>query len=127
MRKELRWTKGLPGNMIKQILEMEPELVDCIYSMPKYTEFIIRKKDEWGVGIAICSPIEVIDGWGDSTLFNAKKGKIVAAGRAIAALKTKKSSLPIRKKFPFSWKRSQIKRLKEMIMISEYKSNYLTR
>lgn len=129
MRKELRWTKGLPGNMIKQILEMEPEIVKCVYVMPEFTKFYIYTKNGFGIGVAIYSPIEMMaDSWNDDKIpFDSKKGKILAASRAIKALKVKKSSSPIRKEFPRSWKPSQIKRLKEISEVYkyDYKSNYL--
>jgi len=126
MNKKMKWARGLPGGMINQIMALKPVFVNCEHVMPEFTEFIIRTENGSGIGISICSPIEVEEGdygWeGERKLFNAKKGKIQAAARAIYALKKRRTSMPIRNEFPRKWTLAQIKRLQKMRQLYTYKS-----
>ena len=131
MNKNMKWARGLPGGMINQIMALKPVQVYCEHVMPEYTEFTIKTTGEIGIGVSICSPIEVEEGdygWeGDRKLFNAKKGKVQAAGRAIAALRKRRSSMPIRNQFPRKWTSAQVKRLQKMGFLYEFKSAHIVR
>jgi len=125
MRKDRKWMNGLSSKIIKQILEHKPNKVkfDIIYG--KYIHCVITTKEGVGLGIAICSIL-------DKEEFDSKKGKNIAAHRALKSLLHKRGCAPIRtsdmlndtKRFPRKWKKCQMKRVAEIGDEFGYKSKY---
>ena len=103
-----KWTRKLNKGMIQEIQKLEPDSVQFVIDMPTHVVCTIRKGLDTFRGLAICS---VLDRQG----FDVRKGKALAASRAIRACKRGYSSEPIRNHFPSTeWKPSQKKLLEFM-------------
>jgi hypothetical protein len=108
--------KGLGKNIIETILKLDPDTVIFDVKYPTYVSAHIHLKDgNIGSGLAICSTIDE---------FDERKGKNLAAGRAIKALLKKEESEKIRQSFPGSWRISQAERLRKFASSVEYKSKF---
>ena len=111
-----KWMKGLNKELIHRILEFEPTDVTFNVKAPISTTCTIKTEYVKGVGVAICSMMDV---------FDVRCGKNKAAGRALRALLEKESSMPIRKIWQYfsgSWTKRRIERLIEFPRF--YKSSY---
>lgn len=101
-----RWMRGLPRNLVEEILRQDPGKVAFHVKQPTHVVCtIVKATGESGLGIAICSHLE-------RTMFDVREGKIKAAGRALRALKRRESGLPIRTslaQFPSGWTPAQKK------------------
>ena len=123
--KQKRWMKGLSNDLISMILSLEPDNIDVRHEEPNYTIFEIKKGEEAGIGVAICSVLDSMRRFGGKG-FNHKKGKNKAASRALFAFSTKKSSFPINPIMRRTAKmaRLQAKLIKEASYRFRYKSIY---
>ena len=110
------WSKGIPRSLYEEILSYEP-LEVRIERNNNYMRAYIVTNSESVVGTSICSTIDK---------FDFKKGKVLALGRALAALKKKCTDYPVRvsySDFPKNWTLKQV----ENVMCSPVmaKSAYL--
>lgn len=104
-----RWKRGLSRTLVDEILNLNPEEVLFQIVQPKYIKCIIKTKNHTGTGISICSLLDEKD-------FNVRKGKNIAAGRAVKALKKLCTSSFIRSwetdaRFPRTWTIGQANKL----------------
>jgi len=114
-----RWTRGLDRKLVATILELEPDEVKFVIGRPVSVRCIIRRGQESGTGVAICSVLDP---------FDERDGKVKAAGRAVAALIKKQDSHPIRASwdsFPARWTKAQIDRVREASLYYCTKSIYV--
>ena len=110
-----RWARGLDRKLVATILELEPDEVKFVIGRPVSVRCIIRRGQESGTGVAICSVLD---------LFDERDGKAKAAGRAVAALVKKQNSHPIRASwdsFPNEWTKRQIDRIRQVSLV--YRGN----
>ena len=119
-KEETRWARGLDSRVIRRIAEMEPDEVLFHVKMPRFVVCAITKGQELGRGVAICSVR-------DKQIFDVSRGKNIAAGRALHALKLKRHDRPIRRVFSRTWLPSQVKLLDEMRQKFGYKCFYTDR
>jgi hypothetical protein len=90
---------------VEKIEELNPVQVLFETKAPEAVKCLILLKDVAGKGIAICSVI-------DEYVFDEKKGKNIAAGRAVRALVNQTTEDMIRSSnFPNTWLVRQTKRL----------------
>jgi len=124
-----RWMKGLNSDLVNKILIIEPDEISIRTEEPLYISFQITKGNECYRGVSICSPIEFSPyvKTDDIYPFSHKKGRSKAAGRALSAFYSRRSSMPIRTRFPNRWMPKQIKLLKKVaVMFGEFKSIHET-
>ena len=76
------WKRGLSRSLVEQIEKLRPDSVEFNIQHNLYITCTIRKGNEIAHGISICSVLDE---------FDEKEGKNRAAGRAVRAMKTKKS------------------------------------
>lgn len=98
-----KWTRGLSKSTIANVLECQPESVEFrVNHKRKIVACDISTKDGNATGVAICSCLDD---------FDIKKGKNIAAGRAVIALIDKYSSRFTRSRweqFPGTWTKKRI-------------------
>jgi hypothetical protein len=111
------WTKYVGKKHFEELRNLGIKIRDVYVDFNRlYIICGVHTNNEVGWGIAICSTIDE---------FRFDKGVPKALGRAIKALKTKKSDLPVRKNFrEFSddWTMRQIRRVLDSPFL--YKSIY---
>ncbi len=76
------WKRGLSKSLVEQIEKLKPDSVEFNIHKDLYTTCTIKKGNEIAHGISICSILD---------RFDEREGKNKAAGRAVKAMKTKKS------------------------------------
>jgi len=118
-RLSMKWMRYLHPGLIKNILDLQPDSVRAAVHEPKFVVYEIKKGKTAGIGVSVCSPIEGCENDQDFLNGQGKKfshiyGRTKAAGRALKALRNRKSSLPIRESFPRRWFPSQVAQLKEI-------------
>jgi homospermidine synthase len=105
-KKQTKWMRGMPRNLILSILNQNPKSVSFLVEHGKYVVCeVITQNGARGRGVAICS-VE------DKKVFEVSEGKKKAAGRAIKALVRKDNSFKMRREFsefPNTWSKEQIK------------------
>jgi len=119
--KDRKWMRGLSKGMIDNVLSLKPKDVKFVVDAPELIVCTIITGDNTLVkGISICGVL-------DKQYFNVRQGKRIAVQRALHAIKSRKSSLPIRNisDFPRRWIPSQIKQLVRLGCSYHYKSVYV--
>ena len=117
-RKRNYWKKGLSRYLVEKIQELDPTLVQFETKAPEIVKCTIVLKDAVGKGVAICS---ILDEWE----FNERKGRNIAAGRAVRALVNKTSDEVIRSQnFPDTWLLRQARRLLKYNQEECFKSQF---
>ena len=96
LRKQNKWKRGLSRNLVEGISSFNPTSVTFDIEHPELIRCIIKTNNGTGVGLAICSVLD---------FFEEKRGKHLAAGRALKALKNGTNADMIRcdHDFPQSW------------------------
>ena len=104
---DFKWARGLSRSTVANVLNCEATAVNFTLNRKKRVAVCeIQRDDEKGYGIAICSCLDE---------FDHKKGKNIAARRAVLALAEKKSSRFVRYgwyKFPNTWTKKRIDHIK---------------
>ena len=96
LRKQNKWKRGLSRKLVEDILVFTPEFVQFDIGYPEVIRCIIKTPYGTGTGIAICSVLDT---------FDEKRGKHLAAGRALKAIVNETDSELIRCNhgFPLTW------------------------
>jgi hypothetical protein len=96
LRKQNKWKRGLSRKLVEDILTYDPDFVQFDIEYPEVIRCIIKTPHGIGTGIAICSVLD---------MFDEKRGKHLAAGRALKAIVNGTDSELIRcdHGFPLSW------------------------
>ena len=96
LRKQNKWKRGLGRSLVENISMFNPTSVTFDVKHPELIRCIIATRNGTGVGLAICSVYDV---------FDEKRGRNLAAGRALKALTKETDSELIRcdHDFPQSW------------------------
>lgn len=119
LRKRNKWKKNLSRRLVEEIISFPTENVEFEIKKPDYVKCTIKTKDAVGVGISICSFI-------DEPVFDEKRGRNIAAGRAVKALKNMECSEPIRRWtydcFPMTWFIRQAEKVSSLGDMFWYKS-----
>lgn len=107
LRKQNKWKRGLSRNLVEGISALQPTSVTFDIQHPELVRCIITTRKGRGIGLAICSVLDV---------FEDRRGKHLAAGRALKALVKESDSELIRcdHDFPQSWTFRQANRVSNL-------------
>lgn len=120
-RKKNKWKRGLSRKLVENISSFNPYVVEFTITYPDFISCVIKTDHGEAEGIAICS-------WLDEPSWDEKRGRNIAAGRAVKALKNRSDSEHIRSwsdGFPQTWFIRQANKLNKLYYLLGWKSVYM--